>query len=93
MDALEQLKLDLGEGRIGGERLVELIGSLQRQLLTLQQQLQAAQLRIAELEKLTGGTGTTKVAEPFSMRAEEKRQQACQPKKKPKRGRRGRLNR
>jgi transposase len=85
MDAAEQLQRDLREGRIGVERVVELIGALQRQL-------QAAHQRIAELEKQIGGAGNTKVAEPYSMRAEEKRQQALQPKKKkPKRGRRGRL--
>jgi transposase len=85
MDAAEQLQQDLREGRIGVERVVELIGALQRQL-------QAAHQRIAELEKQIGGAASTKVAEPYSMRAEEKRQQALHPKKKkPKRGRRGRL--
>ena len=44
MDAVEQLKRDLTEGRIGVERVVELLGALQRQL-------QAAHQRIAELEK------------------------------------------
>jgi transposase len=84
MDAADQLKRDLSEGRIGVERVVELIGALQRQL-------QAAHERIAELEKQNGGTANAKVAEPYSMRAEEKRQQARRPKKKPKRGHRGRL--
>jgi transposase len=83
MDAAD-LKRDLSEGRIGVERVVELIGALQRQL-------QAAHQRIAELEKQIGGEASAKVAEPYSMRAEEKRQQARQPKKKRKRGRRGRL--
>ena len=85
MDVLEQLKLDVREGRLGVERLFDLLEAQQRQL-------RAAQLRIADLEKQRGGAATTKVAEPFSMRAEEKRQQARQPQKKPKRGRRGRLN-
>ena len=70
MDAIEQLKEDLRTGRIDANRLVDLIG-------TLQQQLQAANQRIAELEKqLAGTTGPGKLDEPFSMRAEEKRQEA-----------------
>lgn len=85
MDAFEQLKQDCREGRIGVERLIQLIEALQRQL-------QAAHQRIAELEAKLGGPSTVKVAEPFSVRAEEQRQQAQQPKKKQaKRGRRGRL--
>ena len=44
MDAIEQLKEYLRCGRIDPDRVVNLLGSLQ-------QQLQAAQLRIAELEK------------------------------------------
>jgi transposase len=86
MDAIEQLKQDMRDGRIEVDRLIDLVGTLQRQL-------QAAQQRIKELEQRIGGT-TAKVAEPFSMRAEEKRQEA-RGKKKPKRprkGRRGRLS-
>jgi transposase len=87
MDAMEQLKLDVREGRLSVERLFDLIAALQRQL-------QAAQERLAELEKQVGGAATAKVAEPFSMRAEEKRQQARHPQQKPKpskKARRGRL--
>jgi hypothetical protein len=87
MDAMEQRTRDVREGRIGVERLLDVIGTLQRQL-------QAAQKRLAELEKQAGSAATAKVAEPFSMRAEEKRQQARHPKKKSKLsrpGRRGRL--
>jgi|HubBroStandDraft_4_1064222.scaffolds.fasta_scaffold84012_1 transposase len=86
MDAIEQLKLDVREGRIGVERLFDVIASLQRQL-------QAAQQRLDELDKKAGDSATAKVAEPFSMRAEEKRQQARQPKKKTKRSRQGRRGR
>ena len=39
MDAMEQLKQDLREGRIGIERLFEVLEAMQRQVLTLQQQL------------------------------------------------------
>src|SRR5580704_15935956 len=86
MDAFEQLKQDFREGRCGVERLFALLEAQQRQL-------QAAQQRIAELEAKAGGAATVKVVEPFSMRAEEQRQEARQPKKKKaKRGRRGRLS-
>jgi transposase len=87
MDAIEQLKQDVREGRIGVDRLIDVIEMQQRQL-------QAALRRIEELEKKAGGTGTVKVDEPFSMRAEEKRQQARRDSKKlklSKKARRGRL--
>jgi len=86
MDGIEQLKEDLREGRVDGSRLVEL-------LVRLQSELQAARQRIAELEKQLAGSRTAKVDEPYSMKAEEKRQEARgqkKPKKKRK-GRRGRL--
>src|SRR5450432_1772672 len=51
------------------------------------------QQRIDALEKKAGGTTTAKVDEPFSMRAEEKRQQARHPKKKHKLSRQGRRGR
>jgi len=85
MDVAEQLKDDLRDGRIDPERLVDLIVSLQRQL-------QAAMQRIAELEKQLAGTTTAKVDEPFSLRAEEKRQEA-RGKKKPKKKRKVRRGR
>jgi len=78
MDA-EELEREVREGRIGVDRLVELIGMLQRQL-------QAAQQKIAELEKKLGGAESTKFAEAFSLRAEEQRQEA-RGKKKRKRNR------
>ena len=87
MDAIEQLKQDVREGRIGVDRLIDVIVSQQRQLLS-------AHRRIEELEKKAGGPATTKVDEAFSMRAEEKRQQARHKNKKhklSKKGRRGRL--
>ena len=66
---VEQLKDDVREGRIDIDRLVGLI-------VTLQRQLQAARQRIKELEQKLGGSPTTKFDEPFSVRAEEKRQEA-----------------
>jgi transposase len=94
MDAIDCLRQDVREGRISAERLVELLASQQRVLQTTQQQLQTAQQRIDELEKKLGVPPTAKLAQPFSLRAEEQRQQARgkQPKGKRKRpGRRGRL--
>jgi len=86
MDAIEQLKEDLRAGRIDSQRLVEL-------MVVLQRQLQAAQQRIAELEKQIAGSTTTKIDEPFSTRAEEKRQEARGKikRKKQRKGRRGRF--
>jgi transposase len=94
MDAIEQLKQDVREGRIGADRLIDVIVAQQRQLESALQELKAARQRIEELEKKVGGSGTAKVDEPFSMRAEEKRQQARRKNKKlklSKKGRRGRL--
>lgn len=82
MDAIETLKQDVREGRIGVERLVDLVVSLHRQL-------QAANQRIEELEKKLGGAATTKLDEPFSVRAEEQRQES-RGKKKRKEKRKGR---
>lgn len=79
---VEQFKEDVREGRIDADRLVELVVTSQRELQSAKQELDQAkeQLnqatgRIAELEKELGRGPTTKVAEPFSMRAEERRQE------------------
>jgi transposase len=87
MDAIEQLKEDVRTGRIDANRLVDLIGGLQHEL-------QAAKQRIAELEKqLPGTAGPAKIDQPFSMRAEEKRQEARGKKRRKRKdkGRRGRV--
>lgn len=86
MDA-EQLKQDVRDGRIDPERLVELIVALQRQLAN-------ANRRIEELEKQIGGGPTQKLDQPYSMKAEEKRQAARGKRRKNKRRplRRGRLS-
>lgn len=68
MDA-EQLREDVRAGRIAPERLVDLIVALRRELAE-------AQRRIKELERKVGGSGTARVEEPFSLRAEEERQRA-----------------
>ena len=85
MDATERLKEDLREGRIDAEKLVELIVSSQRRLDAATRELKAAKRRIAELEKQLGPTASVKVDQPFSMRAEERRQEACGKKRRRKR--------
>lgn len=87
MDVSDQLKDDLRAGRIDGNRLVDV-------LMTVQRALQAAQQRIAELEKqLAAATPLPKIDESFSLRAEEKRQEARGKNKRQRQrpGRRGRL--
>jgi hypothetical protein len=100
MDAIETLRMDVQEGRISADRLCSLVVIQQQQLEATQQQLEATQhqlesanKRIDELEKKLGGCGTAKVDEAFSMRAEEKRQEARGKKKakKKKKGRKGRF--
>jgi len=84
---VEQFKDDVREGRIKIDRVVDLV-------VTLQRELQAAKRRIEELEKKLGGPPTQKIEEPFSLRAEERRQEARgkKPKKKRKPLRRGRIS-
>ena len=75
MDAIDQLKQDVREGRIGAEALIDLIAALRRKL-------DAANKRIEELENRLGTPSPAKVDEPFSTRAEEKRQEARGKKKR-----------
>jgi transposase len=89
MDAIETLKQDVRDGRIGADRLLDLVAMLQRQVQVGQQQLETAVLelrvakqRIEELEKRLGGGGTAKLDEAYSLREEEKRQEARGKKKK-----------
>jgi len=86
MEVAEQLKDDLREGRLQPERLADLYVASQRDLLSAKQ-------RILDLEKQLGGSPTPKVAEPFSLRSEERRQDARSKKKRklPRKGRRGRF--
>lgn len=86
MDA-EQLKDEFHAGRIDGERLIEVIAAQQRLLQQMQEKLDAAQRRIEELEKQQGGP-TAKVEEPYSVRSEERRQEARGKKRRRKSSRR-----
>jgi transposase len=99
MDAIDQVKADVREGRIDVDRLINVVVTLQRQLESAKRELESAKQRIAELEKQVGGSGTpgtasAKVDEAFSLRAEEKRQQTRRKKRRrlSKKGRRGRLS-
>lgn len=103
MDVVEALQQEAREGRVSAERLIETqqrllqamqqqLQATQQQLQVMQQQLDAARRRIDELERKLGTPPTAKLAEAYSMRGEEQRQQARAKKRKVKRkGRRGRL--
>ena len=107
MDVIDQLQEDVRQRRVDVDRLINVFVSLQQQLestqqqlestqqqlAATQQQLEAARLRIEELEKKDGGP-SAKTDQPFSMRAEEKRQEKRGRKqlKLSKKGRRGRLS-
>lgn len=97
MDAVEQLRQDVREGRIDVDRLVDLVAASQRQLQTANQRVEELQRQVEELQKQIGRpapAASAKVEQPFSLRAEEQRQQARgNSKKSPrkKNSRRGRL--
>jgi transposase len=76
MDAIEQLQEDLRNGRIDANRLVDLVATLQRELQAAKNRNRELEERIAELEKRLDAPSPAKIDEPFSMRAEEKRQEA-----------------
>src|SRR6266481_4889747 len=92
MEEIDRLKQDVQEGRLDTERLVDLLVAQQRQLQAAHQRLAEQDQRIAELEKQLGGA-TAKVDQPFSVRAEEQRQEGRGKKKRQRQrsGRRGRL--
>jgi len=93
MDA-DQLKEDVRLGRIAPERLVELVEMQQRQLQAVQSELEQARKRIEELERELGRPMAPKLDQPFSVQAEEKRQEARGKKRREKkhRRRRGRIS-
>lgn len=76
MDAIERIKEDIRKGHIDPERLVEVIAALQRQLQAQAGELEWAKRRIEELEKQAGRSAATHVDEPYSLRAEVRRQEA-----------------
>lgn len=105
MDAIAMLRQQVHEEGLSAERLLDWCAAQQRQLHATQQQLQStqqelqrtlqelqvAQERLATLEKRLGEPPSARLAEPFSVRAEEQRQAARGKKRRAKgRGRRGR---
>ncbi|MCA9212030.1 MAG: transposase [Planctomycetales bacterium] len=68
----------------GGKKDVRdrVIAELQRQLKETQKALEAANVRLQELEKLVGASPSTKVDEPYSVESEEARQEQRGKKKK-----------
>jgi hypothetical protein len=79
---VEQLKEDVRLGKIPQDRLIELV-------VTVLGKLQAAENRIKDLERQLGVSATQKCSEPFSVRAEEQRQEARGKKRKRKQRSRG----
>jgi hypothetical protein len=94
MDVIEQLQEDLRSGRLDPIRLVDLVATAQRELQAARQRITELEQRIAELEKQQPAPpGPAKLDQPFSVRAEEKRQQARAKKRRQRKdkGRRGRV--
>jgi transposase len=87
MDA-NQLKNDLREGRIDADRLIDLFCSYhaqqQQRIEQLEQLTTEFQQEIIQLRKQLGGSATT-IDASYSMKAEEKREEARGTKKKKKR--------
>lgn len=73
---VEQIKEDVRQGRIEGDRLADLLISALRQLEETKRQLEESNQRIQELEEQLEQSPTVKLEEPYSVAAEEKRQAA-----------------
>lgn len=100
---IEQLWDDVQQGRIDLNRLVDLLGALQRQIQELKKELEqtnkeleAAQQRVEELEKeLKTKSPTEKIDQSYSLDAEEKRKRDAKKfkaKRKKKQRRKGRTS-
>ena len=92
---VKQLEQDVRDGRVKPERLVELLVKLQRKLGEAQERIRTLEATVEELQKQLGASATAKLEEPFSLQAEEKRQEARgrrPKKKKTKPRRRGRFS-
>jgi len=73
---VEQFRDDVRCARIDADRLADLVVTLNERLQQATERLQRATERVAELERKLAARGGEKFAEPFSLAAEEKRQQA-----------------
>lgn len=92
---VKQLEQDVREGRVKVDRLLGLIATQQRMLADAQEQIRALEATVEQLRKKLAASQTAKFDEPFSMKAEEKRQEARgrkAKKKKTKPRRHGRLS-
>lgn len=81
---VEQLRQDVREGRVEVDRVIDLLDSLQRNLAEAHQRTRELEARIRQLESERGAP-TAKLDQPFSLKAEEKRQEARGRKAKKKR--------
>jgi hypothetical protein len=89
-----QLKKDLQQGRVKLDRLVELLVTQQRKLAEAQERIRTLEATVEELQQRLAASAGGKLAEPYSLKAEEKRQEARRRKGKKKNHRprrRGRL--
>jgi transposase len=91
MDA-EQIKEDVRQGRITAERLVDLLATLLGQLDEARRgnrerddRIDELQKAVDELQKKLGGAATAEVSEPYSVDAEERRQESRGRRKKKRR--------
>jgi hypothetical protein len=66
---VKQFREDVQSGKISVDRLIELI-------VTQQRELQTAKQRIEQLERQLGVPPSSKISQPFSVEAEERRQEA-----------------
>jgi len=79
---VEQFKDDVRSGKITVERLVELVVGQQRELHTARQ-------RIEQLERQLGIPSSPKISQPFSVEAEERRQESRGKKRRMRKRRQG----
>ena len=71
-----RLKEDVQSGKISVDRLIELMVTMQRELQAAKRELDAARRQIEDLKRQQGVPPSPKVSEPFSVEAEERRQEA-----------------
>ena len=72
---VEQLKQDVRSGRVAVDRVINLLGSSQGKLAEAQQRIRELEERIRQLESKLDAP-SAKLDQPFSLKAEEKRQEA-----------------
>jgi len=73
---VRRLKEDVQSGKISVDRLIELMVTMQRELQAAKRELDVARRQIEDLKRQQGGPPSSKVSEPFSVEAEERRQEA-----------------